>query len=373
MKRVKVLDKEFTLSIPSAQIQEAVEKLAKRIEKDMAGKDPILLVILNGSFLFASDLYRKIDIDCQISFLKLASYQGSGSTGQVKQLIGLNENLQNKSVIIVEDIVDTGITLDNIIRQIKSHDPAEIKVATMLFKPDSYLMNYPIDYVGLVIPNDFVVGYGLDYNGYGRNLDDIYQLIESKKTEKLNVVLFGPPGAGKGTQALSLLREYELIHISTGDILRMEIADETALGIEAKKSIEKGELVPDNIVIGMISRILDKNVDANGFIFDGFPRTKIQAIELDKLLKHKGWEINVMITLDVTDSEVVRRILIRGKDSGRPDDQSINVIENRLKVYHEITASVVEHYKAQKKYRAVEGTGNIDDVFSSLCHIIDEY
>ncbi|OFY38251.1 MAG: adenylate kinase [Bacteroidetes bacterium GWF2_38_335] len=197
--------------------------------------------------------------------------------------------------------------------------------------------------------------------------------MQKKKTEKLNVVLFGPPGAGKGTQAKSLLTEYDLLHISTGDILRMEIADETALGIEAKKVIENGQLVPDNIVIGMIGALLEKNTDANGFIFDGFPRTRVQAEALDKLMEEMGWNINILITLDVPDNEVVKRILIRGKNSGRADDQNIDVIENRLKVYHEITSPVIEYYKAQKKYRSINGTGAVDEVFERICDVIDEY
>jgi hypoxanthine phosphoribosyltransferase len=175
-KRVKVLDKEFELFIGSQKIENVVNNLAKQMNQELIGKDVIFLGILNGSFMFASDLYKKIEIPSQISFLKLASYQGTSSSGNVKRLIGINEDLLGKTVVVIEDIVDTGITIDNIIKQLKGYEPAEIKIATFLLKPDALQTNVQLDYVGMEIPNDFIIGYGLDYNGFGRNLADIYKI-----------------------------------------------------------------------------------------------------------------------------------------------------------------------------------------------------
>ncbi|MCF6240059.1 MAG: hypoxanthine phosphoribosyltransferase [Bacteroidales bacterium] len=177
-KRVKILDKEFDIFIHHDQIQEAIEKVAKRLNNDLAGKDVIFLGILNGAFMFASDLYKNISFPSQISFLKLASYVGTSSSGKVKRLIGINEDIQNKTVVVIEDIIDTGFTMENIIKQLKGYEPAEIKIATFLFKPDAYQTGKPIDYIGMEIPNDFIVGYGLDYNGYGRNLKHIYKIVD---------------------------------------------------------------------------------------------------------------------------------------------------------------------------------------------------
>lgn len=179
MDRVKVLDKEFEMAISSAQIDEAIKGMALRMNKDLRNKKVIFLGILNGSFVFAADLFRKIDFDCQITFLKLASYQGTSSSGKIQRLIGMNEDIKDHTVIILEDIVDTGHTLDNIIKQLKGYEPAEIKIATLLYKPDAYQHDLELDYVGLEIPNDFIIGYGLDYNGYGRNLKQIYSIIET--------------------------------------------------------------------------------------------------------------------------------------------------------------------------------------------------
>ena len=187
----------------------------------------------------------------------------------------------------------------------------------------------------------------------------------------LNLVLFGPPGAGKGTQAEMLLKKYGLLHLSTGDILRSEIKNETKLGLEAKKFMEKGELVPDEVVIGMIDSKLEKNKDAKGFIFDGFPRTTLQAEALDKLLDTKGNQISMMLALDVEHEELVKRLLNRGKDSGRADDQDVNVIENRIKVYHSETTPLIEYYSAQNKFHAIQGMGSIDEIFKRLCEAID--
>ena len=178
MQKVKILDKEFEISIPSSEIQERVNAIAKQINTDLAGKDVIFLGILNGSFMFASDLFKKIELQCQITFLKVASYQGTMSSGNVKRLIGINEDIKGKTVVILEDIVDTGHTLDHIIRQLIGYEPAEIKIASFLFKPEAYTKDIPIDYVGKEIPNDFIVGYGLDYDGFGRNLEDIYSVVE---------------------------------------------------------------------------------------------------------------------------------------------------------------------------------------------------
>ena len=177
MKRVKIIDKEFEISIPSSEIQNIIFRLADKMNNDLRAKKVIFLGILNGSFMFAGDLFKKIDIDCQITFLKVASYVGTSSSGNVKRLIGLNEDIKDQVVVILEDIVDTGITLDNIIKQLKGYEPSEIRVATLLFKPEAYQIEIKIDYIGKEIPNDFIVGYGLDYNGFGRNLEDIYTLV----------------------------------------------------------------------------------------------------------------------------------------------------------------------------------------------------
>lgn len=177
--KIKVLDKKFKISIPYNKIQERIEELAKTIDNDLKGKDVIFLGILNGSFMFAADLFKNIKIDCQISFLKLASYQGTSTTGKIKRLIGLNEDLRGKTVVILEDIIDTGITIENIIMQLKGYEPDDIKIATLLFKPSAYQKDIKIDYIGFEIPNDFILGYGLDYNGYARNLKHIYTLCDS--------------------------------------------------------------------------------------------------------------------------------------------------------------------------------------------------
>jgi hypoxanthine phosphoribosyltransferase len=178
MKEVQVLDKKFKVSIPSETIQESIKSMAKKMNTDLAGKDVIFIGILNGCFMFAGDLFKHIDLPCQITFLKLASYQGTSSSGNVKRLIGINENIEGKTVVILEDIIDTGKTLENIIKQLAGYDPLEIKVATLLYKPDAYKKDLPIDYVGMEIPNSFILGYGLDYDGFGRNLSDIYTIIE---------------------------------------------------------------------------------------------------------------------------------------------------------------------------------------------------
>ena len=177
-KKVKVLDKEFEVSIPGLKIDEEIIKMAKKMNQDLKGKDVIFMGILNGSFMFAGDLFKHISIDCQITFLKLASYQGTTSSGKIKRLIGLNEDIKDKTVVVLEDIVDTGITLDNIRKQLIGYEPKEIKVATLLFKPEACKKDAIIDYIGFSIPNDFIIGYGLDYNGYGRNLADIYTLVQ---------------------------------------------------------------------------------------------------------------------------------------------------------------------------------------------------
>jgi len=178
MERIRVHDKVFEKYLSEKQILASIDVIAEAINSDYADKNPIFLSILNGSFMFTSDLLKRITRPSELTFLKLASYQGTSSTGKVKVLVGLNESLVNRDVIILEDIVDSGHTMVKLIEQVQSHNPASIKVATFLFKPDACKIDVPLDYVGMRIPNDFIVGYGLDYDGLGRNFPDIYSLVE---------------------------------------------------------------------------------------------------------------------------------------------------------------------------------------------------
>jgi hypoxanthine phosphoribosyltransferase len=178
MTKVQVRELVFEKFISREEIDVAVQKVADEINRDFEGKNPLLLAILNGAFIFASDLMRKITIPCEITFVKFSSYSGTTTTSSVKELIGVDEDLKDRHVIIVEDIVDTGITMEKLLGDVKKKNPAGVKVACFCFKPDAFQKEYPIDYIGLSIPNDFIVGYGLDYDGYGRNLPDIYKIVK---------------------------------------------------------------------------------------------------------------------------------------------------------------------------------------------------
>jgi hypoxanthine phosphoribosyltransferase len=178
MRTIQVYDREFALYITSEKIQEAVVRIAGSINRDMNGKNPLFLVVLNGAFMFAADLFKHITIPCEISFVKLSSYIGTKTTSAVRELIGLDEVLHDRSVVILEDIIDTGITMGFTREKLKKLEASEVRIATLLFKPGAFTMNYEIDYTGMEIPNEFIVGYGLDYNGRGRNYPDIYKIID---------------------------------------------------------------------------------------------------------------------------------------------------------------------------------------------------
>ena len=188
----------------------------------------------------------------------------------------------------------------------------------------------------------------------------------------LNLILFGPPGAGKGTQAEYLINSYLLTHLSTGDLLRSELAAKTVLGLEAKKYMEKGELVPDAVVIGMIKSKLLSNTKTKGFVFDGFPRTVEQAQALDALLNGNGTPVSGMLSLEVEKPELVARLLNRGISSGRLDDQDQSVIENRINVYNEKTTPLIKYYEAQGKHFGINGMGTIEEIAGRLKAVVDD-
>jgi hypoxanthine phosphoribosyltransferase len=178
MKEIQILDKNFREYLTEKVIQKRIEELAKQVNEELAGKEVVFLGILNGAFLFAADLFRRIDLPARISFVKLASYQGTSSSGSIKELIGWNEDINNKTIVVIEDIVDTGNTLERIVDELVIRKAAEIKIAALLYKPEAYTKNIPLDYIGFEIPNNFVVGYGLDYDGFGRNLPSVYTLVD---------------------------------------------------------------------------------------------------------------------------------------------------------------------------------------------------
>lgn len=187
----------------------------------------------------------------------------------------------------------------------------------------------------------------------------------------INIILFGPPGSGKGTQAKKLVEQYGLLHISTGDLFRYEMGNDTPLGKKAKSYIEKGELVPDSVTVGMLRNKVEANPDVPGYIFDGFPRTIPQSEALDEMLQEKGHQVDRLIMLDVPDDEIVKRILERGKTSGRKDDLDEGIIRNRIEVYKSETSPVFDYYQQNGKSVKINGVGSIDDIFGRLCEELD--
>jgi adenylate kinase len=196
-------------------------------------------------------------------------------------------------------------------------------------------------------------------------------VVPAKPLFMFNLILFGPPGSGKGTQSDKLVEKYGLKHLSTGNLLRQEIADKTALGLAAKSYIDAGKLVPDEVVIGMVDSFFDQHKQTKGFLFDGFPRTEAQAIALDQLLSSKHTSISAVISLEVTEEELVKRLLHRGKTSGRTDDADETVIRKRFAVYLAETSPVAAHYQKAEKFKRIPGEGTVDEIFQSLCLLID--
>ena len=376
MDTIQVLDKKFRISIPEAEVLRRIDAVAAQINHDMAGKNPIFLAVLNGAFIFAADLIRRITIPCEISFVKLASYQGTTSTGKVTEVIGINEDLSGRTVIIVEDIVETGITIRQMMESLGTRNPESVHVCTLLLKPEKLTIDIDLEYVVMRIPNDFILGYGLDYNQQGRGLKDIYTLVpenESPKQKNMkNIVIFGAPGSGKGTQSDLLIKKYGLNHISTGDVLRAEIKNGTELGKIAKQYIDDGMLVPDSLIVDMLAGVYDTyGPNHKGVIFDGFPRTVPQAEALKKMLADRGHKVAAMIELDVPEEELMKRLIKRGEESGRSDDNA-ETIKKRLDVYHSQTSPLIEWYENDGIRHQINGLGELDRIFGDICQVVDE-
>lgn len=367
---IKLHNLYFKPFISEQEILDRVARMAEEVAHDLGDEIPVFIGILNGSFMFVSDFVKKYPKPCEVTFIKLASYEGLKSTEDIQRLIGLTQDLTDRTVVILEDIIDSGRTLEEVHRIFRNENVKELKIATLFHKPEAYKKDFKLHYVGIEIPNKFIVGYGLDFDGLGRDLPEIYQL---KTTQHMtNIVLFGPPGAGKGTQAIFLKDKYDLIHISTGDVFRFNIKNETALGMLAKSYMDKGELVPDKVTIDMLADEVEKNADAKGFIFDGFPRTKAQAEALDLLLAEKDSEIAAMIALEVDDEILVKRVLERGKTSGRSDDADESIVRNRVVEYYAKTSVLKDYYKSQHKYFGVDGVGTIEEITQRLSAVIDK-
>ena len=365
---IRLHDKYFKPFLKEDQILVAIDAMAKKIEADYKDKVPVFVGVLNGAFMFVSDFLKAYQQPCEVSFVRLSSYQGLTSTGIVESLLDIPEDVEGKSVIILEDVIDTGRTLKQLVHLFSKTNVKEFKIASLFYKPEVYNGEYSIDYVGMEIPDNFIVGYGLDYKELGRNLREVYQLNES---HMINLVLFGKPGAGKGTQAGFLKEKYNLKHISTGDVFRYNMKNGTELGKLAKSYIDRGDLVPDEVTIDMLKDEVEKNPDAAGFIFDGFPRTAAQAKALDNFLDSKDMQVNATIALEADDEILLQRLLERGKESGRSDDQDEAKIRNRFDEYNEKTAPLRSYYEKQGKFHSVNGIGEILEITERLSSVID--
>ena len=373
MKTVKVLDKEFSLYIPQEKIENAIQAVADQVNIDLADKNPLFLVVLNGAFMFASELFKRLTIPCEISFVKLSSYAGTETTNVVRELIGLDHSLDGRHVVVVEDIVDTGHTMRYTLQKLRDLKAVDVRIATLFFKPANFQYDYPIDYKGMDIGNEFIEGYGLDYDQQGRNLPDIYKVIDNTKnttSAMRNIILFGPPGAGKGTQSQFLREKYQLTYISTGEILREEIAADTELGLQVKGIISQGGLVSDEIVAAIIEKKLSENLSSPGFLFDGYPRTVKQAEIRDEMMQKYGIALTGVRSLEVPENLLIERMLERGKISGRADD-NIDSIKHRFVEYEAKTKPVLDYYQGSGKLYAVNGVGEIPQIFKNLCEVID--
>lgn len=365
---IQLHDKFFKPYISESEIQQAVQRVAQKIGEDYKDQTPIFIGVLNGAFMFVSDFLKAYPHPCEVSFVKLSSYQGLTSTGIVETLLDLPEHIDGRSVIILEDIIDTGRTLKELIHLLANTNVKEFKIASLFYKSEVYNGEYAIDYFGLEIPNRFIVGYGLDYKELGRNLKEVYQLNQK---HMINLVLFGKPGAGKGTQAQFLKQKYDLKHISTGDVFRFNITNNTPLGKLAKSYMDKGDLVPDDVTIKMLEDEVGKYPDAGGFIFDGFPRTAAQAEALDNFLESKDMKVDATIALEANDEILMNRLLERGKVSGRTDDQNVEKIKNRFEEYNDKTAPVKAYYETQEKFHSVNGIGTIEEITERLTTVVD--
>ncbi len=365
---IKIHNTNFELFLSEAEILAAVKRIAEEIAADYKDEVPIFVGVLNGAFMFVSDFLKYYPYPCEVSFVKLSSYRGLTSTGIVETLLDVPENIEGRDVIILEDIIDTGRTLQELVHIFSNTNVRNFKIASLFYKSEVYNGEYTIDYFGMEIPDKFIIGYGLDYKEQGRNLRDVYQI---NQTHMINLVLFGKPGAGKGTQAGYLKEKYNLKHISTGDVFRFNIKNNTKLGQLAKSYMDKGDLVPDEVTISMLKDEVEKNTDASGFIFDGFPRTAAQAEALDNFLESKDMKIHATIALEANDEVLIERLLERGKNSGRPDDQDESKIRNRFEEYNLKTAPLKEYYQAQEKFHSVNGIGSIEDITNRLAKVIN--
>ena len=373
--KIKLHDKFFRPFISNAEMEEAIDRLAERVNADFSNSDdvPIFLCVLNGAIMFTAAMMKRLNFKAELVSIKLSSYQGTASTGTVLIPIGLTAPVEGRRVIIFEDIVDTGNTIVALKEMLLSKGAREVRICTMLLKPEVYKKDEKLDYVGKEIPNAFIVGYGLDYDELGRNLPDIYVLDEPNGKDMKYYILFGPPGAGKGTQATAMVEKYNLHHISTGALLRKEIAAGTELGLKAKSLIEAGALVPDEVVEGMIESEFKTVTGVDGFLLDGFPRTIAQAEALDAILDRNGEKVTSIVSIMIPDEMIIERISKRAAIEGRADDADVSVIKNRIDTYHNQTEPLIGYYKKTGIYNEIDGVGTIDEVRDRIFGLVDKF